>query len=77
MTRKREDEIDYFNFDQEEFSTRMFHTMNSRSPKRSPDEIEKLPLIDKLRIKLKKTDIPLSVRDIKFGAKTMIPEGEY
>ena len=39
--------------------------------------MEKLPLIDQLRIKLKKTDVPLTVRDIKYGAENMIPSGEY
>jgi len=26
---------------------------------------------------LKKTDLPLTVREIKYGAEKMIPEGEY
>ena len=26
---------------------------------------------------MKKTDLPLTVREIKYGAEKMIPEGEY
>ena len=45
--------------------------------KNAKEQIEKLPLIDKLHIKMKKPDLPLSVRDIKYGAEKMIPVGEY
>ena len=36
-----------------------------------------MKLLDKLAIKVKKTDIPFTVQDLKIGAETLIPKGEY
>ena len=36
-----------------------------------------MKLLDRLAVKVKKTDIPLTVQDLKVGAETLIPKGEY
>lgn len=36
-----------------------------------------MKLLDKLAVKVKKTDIPFTIQDLKLGAETLIPLGEY
>lgn len=40
-------------------------------------DLANMKLLDKLAIKVKKTDIPFTVQDLKIGAETLIPKGEY
>lgn len=43
----------------------------------SESQIEQMPIMQKLQLKLNKQNLPMTMRDIKYGAENMIPEGQY
>ena len=41
----------------------------------SESQIEQMPIMQKLQLKLNKQNLPMTMKDIKYGAENMIPEG--